>query len=152
MDKHNRQSDKPLYLLQGVRVDDVRDNTAIDAYHPQYRGRLLEDVKDAVDVIHGRRKVWNTDLGSHYYRKDVSKWVLGFIVGDQWNGSTVAYTNHQVKQTSYKGEYISTGQTATTFEAMLAEVLDEMVVYETKIWLATPGEFCQFDPNRPVYL
>ncbi|HEM3180323.1 hypothetical protein [Streptococcus suis] len=132
LDKHNRQSDKPLYLLQGVRVDDVRDNTAIDAYHPQYRGRLLEDVKDAVDVIHGRRKVWNTDLGSHYYRKDVSKWVLGFIVGDQWNGSTVAYTNHQVKQTSYKGEYISTGQTATTFEAMLAEVLDEMVVYETK--------------------
>ncbi|WP_367126821.1 hypothetical protein [Streptococcus suis] len=40
LDKHNRQSDKPLYLLQGVRVDDVRDNTAIDAYHPQYRGRL----------------------------------------------------------------------------------------------------------------
>ncbi|MFX4027219.1 hypothetical protein ACJBYX_10400, partial [Streptococcus suis] len=56
--------------------------------------------------------------------------------GDQWNGSTVAYTNNKVNQTSYKGEYISTGQTATTFEAMLAEVLDEMVFYETKkyVW------------------
>ncbi|WP_156010849.1 hypothetical protein [Streptococcus ruminantium] len=150
LDEHNNRSKYPLYLLQGVRIDDYRDNSAIDAFHEYYRGQLLHDVKDAVDIIHGRRKVWNTNLGSQYYKKDVSKWVLGFAVGDQWNSSTIAYTNHQVKKEAYEGKYVRTIKEVTPFEVMLAQVMDEMVAYESKKYgwqhLITFGSSALTDP------
>lgn len=50
-----------------------------------------------MDILHGRKQVWNTDFGSSHYHYDLSPWVLGYVVGDDWNSGTVAYTNHQEK-------------------------------------------------------
>lgn len=128
----NRYSNHPLYLLQGVRVDDYRDNSRLDAFDDKYRGQLIRDIKGAIDVTHGRRQVWNTNFGSLNYNSDVSKWILGFVIGDSWNSGTIAYTNHQKTANPFKGEYFRTVPEANSFEVMLAQVLDEAMAYESR--------------------
>lgn len=129
---HNREEKTPLYLLQGFRVDSYRNNAAMTAFDPPYLGYLLREAKGVVDIIHGRKQVWNTDFGSSHYHYDLSKWLLGYIVGDDWHSGTVAYTNHQQKTQRFKGNYFTTSPNANSFEAMLAEVMEEVIHYESK--------------------
>lgn len=129
---HNKEEKTPLYLLQGFRIDSYHNNAAITAFADSYLGALLREAKGVVDIIHGRKQVWNTDFGSKHYHYDVSQWLLGYIVGDDWHSGTVAYTDHQEKGRYFKGHYFQTSPNATSFEAMLAEVMEELVHYESK--------------------
>lgn len=79
---HNKEEKTPLYLLQGFRIDSYHNNAAITAFADSYLGALLREAKGVVDIIHGRKQVWNTDFGSNHYHYDVSQWLLGYIVGD----------------------------------------------------------------------
>ncbi|WP_303973669.1 hypothetical protein [Streptococcus merionis] len=129
---HNQKNPKhPLYLIQGVRIDDYRNNQAISGSDNRYIGQLLRDARAAVDIIHGRRQFWNTDFGIRNYTKDISKWVLGFVVGENWNSGMIVYTNHQENAKSVKGNYFQTTDKTTTFESLLAEVMEDLVSYES---------------------
>lgn len=130
--RHNQEEKSPLYLLQGFRINSYRNNAAMTAFSDSYRGYLLGEAKGVVDIIHGRKQVWNTDFGSRHYHYDLSQWVLGYIVGDDWHSGTVAYTNHQQRRQRFKGDYFQTSPNASSFEAMLAEVMEEVVHYESK--------------------
>lgn len=132
--EYNRDKEKPLYLLQGLQVSDYDNNSSQDAYSRGFYGTLKEDSLDVVDVIHGRKNiVINKMKGSGNYRKDISPWVLGYIVGNEWNPGTVAYTNNNgTHMASYTGTYFRTTGETTAFEAMIAEIMDDMVSYESK--------------------
>ena len=134
---YNTSSRQPLYLLQSIRVTDQMNNSAGDAYDMGFAQSLLRDAMDVVDVIHGRKNIaLNNAKGSGTYRKDVSAWVLGFIVGQEWNAATIAYTDHRGRPSSYAGEYIRTKEGATAFEAMLARVMDRLASYESRKYKA----------------
>ena len=48
-----------------------------------------------MDVIHGHRIVSPGDTsGTGFYRWDVSEWVLGYLVGSEWDSGNIAYTNN----------------------------------------------------------
>lgn len=132
--EYNSKREEPLYLIQGIQVSDYANNSSQDAYSREFYGSLKKDSMDVVDVIHGRKNImFNQMKGSGSYRKDISPWVLGYIVGSEWNSGTVAYTNHNGSyMTNYTGTYFSTATEVTAFEAMLTKILDEMVSYESK--------------------
>lgn len=132
--EYNRDRREPLYLLQGIQVSDYANNSGQDAYSKDFYGTLKEDSIDAMDVVHGRKSITlNQMKGSGNYRKDVSSWVLGYIVGNEWNAGTIAYTNYKGSYiTDYVGTYFCTVAGATVFEAMLAKIMDDMVSYESK--------------------
>lgn len=130
----NTDRGEPLYLLQGILVQDAVNYGAGDAYESDYMGALIEDGRQMVDVIHGNRLIMGNvpGRGSGWYTKDVSQWVLGFLVGSEWNGDTVTYTNHETTHNGvYEGTYFATGADASPFEAMLARVMDEITAYES---------------------
>lgn len=130
---YNSASQEPLFLMQGIQVSDAANQGKEDAYHEDFLGRLLEDGKTAVDVIHGRRVIASSEMsGTGNYRQDISPWVIGYLVGQEWNADTVAYTDHSLARTGeYQGFYFQTGEDATAFEAMLAQVMDTLVGYES---------------------
>lgn len=131
----NRDNEEPLYLLQGCIVEDAVNYGEGSAYDADYMGRLIEDGKSMVDVIHGNRILIGNShgRGSGWYREDISQWVLGFLVGDRWSGDTIAYTDNETGDGGgYEGEYFVTGREAGAFEAMLARVMDEIVAYESE--------------------
>lgn len=129
----NKDNPDPLYLIHGVWIDDYVQNSHMDAFDEEYQRRFIEDCKTMVDVIHGRRWIELGQLaGTGSYTKDVSDWVLGYILGVEWEAPTVEYTNRMHEgMGSYEGEYLSTTSEANAFENMIAEVGDETMRYES---------------------
>jgi len=134
---YNENNKKPLYLIQGVSVNDYVQFSHRDAFDNEFIESFTDNAKTAVDVIHGRKKIQfgrKATSASGSFTKDVSDWVIGYILGIDWEPSTVAYTNEKYKASnlSYKGEYMYAKDEAAPFEIMLATVGDEMVEYESK--------------------
>lgn len=129
---YNKNNENPLYLLQGIQVSDYANNSSIDAYGKGFYDELKQDSIDVVDVIHGRKIISSNNMkGSGKYTKDISPWLLGYIIGNEWNSGTIEYTNQGDYATKYTGKYFKTTSDATAFEAMLAKIMDEMINYES---------------------
>ena len=130
--RFNVEREEPVYLLQGIQVSDAANRGGEDAYHDTFLGRLLEDGVAVVDVIHGRKiSTVGQTQGSGTYLRDISPWVLGYLVGSEWDADTIAYTDHSsIRSGAYEGEYFSTTADATPFEAALAQVMERMISYE----------------------
>jgi len=137
--KYNKDNDTPLYMLHGVWVNDYILNSHRDAYSKDFYDTFLENSKIMIDVIHGNRKLnlgRVASAGHGTYNNDVSDWVIGYILGVEWDDSTVSYTDDLYKGkegfSSYKGKYMYTSDDATPFETMLTMVGDKVIEYETK--------------------
>lgn len=130
----NHDNPDPLYLIHGVWVDDYVQNSHMDAYDDDFLQVLLDRSTTLVDVLHGRRKIAaNQGYGGGSYTRDVSSWVIGYLLGLEWEDVTVAYTDHmQADKNTYSGEYMVTTEDASPFEAMLAHVGDHIISYESK--------------------
>lgn len=125
---------EPLWLIHGVWVNDYVQNSHRDAYDDDFRQTLLDDCRTVVDILHGKKNLnLGYGIGSGTYRKDVSSWVIGYILGVEWEDVTVTYTNHKYPQrNSYQGTYLYTSEDASPFEAMLCEVGDKIIEYESE--------------------
>ncbi len=132
----NTEKESPLYLLQGLQVSDRANYGSEDAYDEDFRELLIQSGQTAVDVIHGRRLITSEGAGNlsgtGIYRRDISRWVMGYLVGNEWDSGNIAYTdNSTLHPGSYQGTYFTTEPDAGRFEAMLAEVMDRITEYET---------------------
>ena len=132
--EYNQGREEPLYLLHGVWVNDYVQNSRRDAYDDDFRQTLLDDCKTVVDLLHGNKNLnLGRGVGSGSYRKDVSQWVIGYIIGVEWEDVTVVYTDRKYPdRCSYQGTYLYTTEEASPFEAMLCEVGDQIIAYESK--------------------
>ncbi|HIY54350.1 MAG TPA: hypothetical protein H9832_10425 [Candidatus Agathobaculum merdavium] len=126
--------EEPLWLIHGVWVNDYVQNSHRDAYDDDFRGTFLEDCRTVVDILHGKKSlVLAEGTGSGTYRKDVSQWVLGYILGIEWEDVTVVYTDRKYpERNQYQGTYLYTSPDASPFEAMLCEVGDKIIEYESE--------------------
>lgn len=131
--EYNKDREEPLYLIHGVWVNDYIQYSHRDAYDDDFRETFMDDCRTIVDVLHGNRTVsLGYGLGSGSYRKDISQWVIGYILGVEWEDTTVEYTNEKYPERSaYEGKYLYTSPEATPFEAMLCEVGDKLLEYES---------------------
>ena len=114
-------------------VNDYVQNSRRDAFHDDFRKKFISDCKTVVDIIHGNKKIYNnSSYGSGRYLKDISQWVIGYILGVEWEDVTVEYTNRKYPERNrYQGKYMYTDENASPFEALLAEVGDKIIEYET---------------------
>lgn len=131
--EYNKDREEPLYLIHGVWVNDYVQNSHRDAYDDDFRQTLLDDCRTVVDILHGQKNLsLGYGLGSGSYRKDISPWVIGYIIGVEWEDVTVAYTDEKYPQRNqYQGTYMYTTEDASAFEAMLCEVGDKIIEYES---------------------
>lgn len=98
--EYNKDNDNPLYLIHGVWVNDYTQNSHRDALDKGFKERFLSDCRTMLDVIHGNKKIGlgrMASAGSGFYLHDVSQWIIGYILGVEWEDVTVAYTNEQYK-------------------------------------------------------
>ena len=131
--EYNKDREEPLYLIHGVWINDYIQNSHRDAYDDEFLQTFLDDCRTVVDILHGKKTLnLGYGLGSGSYRKDVSQWVIGYILGVEWEDVTVAYTNNKYPElNSYEGKYMYTSPDASPFEAMLCQVGDKIIEYES---------------------
>lgn len=132
--EYNVDNPNPLYLMHGVWLNDYSGYSHTDGFDAEYLGKLTFDSQTVIDALHGQRMVeLGRVAGTGSYRWDVSPWVLGYILGVEWEPSTVAYTDlQQADRQGYEGRYFRTSEDATPFESMLAQLGDEVVGYESR--------------------
>lgn len=129
--EYNRKAKNPIYLLQGVWIDEEELVSSEDAYNEQLTKEYLQDIRKMVDVIHGNADI--PDKPGHAsgtYRADVSPYVLGWVLGIEWDPKMVAATDAKhAGMADYDGRYFKT-EKATPFEIWLAKSMDEAASYE----------------------
>ena len=115
----NTTNERPLLVLQGVPGHNYDS--------------LTTALKEAIDIIHGNRVNLLTRTGFQTFFSNVSPWVLGFLVGAEFDPDMIVFMNHFVPDmpTSFEGEFFSAAEDASPFEVMLAQVMDSATAYET---------------------
>jgi tetratricopeptide (TPR) repeat protein len=121
-----------LWLLHGVWAELPPDDVYDD---PAWEGDFFREIERVVDVLHGRADVpRRAGHAAGYYTADVSPWVLGFILGREWEPFSVAeYNLKRPALTGWQGEYLQVGG-ATAMDVWLARAMDHLVAYETRTY------------------
>lgn len=122
-------------MIQGVWIKEEDIAELKDAYKDNGRiiNAFIKDSTDLVDILHGRAALpIKQGFASGEYTTDISEYVIGWILGIEWDSEFVMTTNQSnPDKTSYHGEYLYTSE-ASAFETFLCTVGDEVIQYETE--------------------
>lgn len=150
----NKSADNPIYLFQGVWVneDDIERLGDVYAENEKILTDFKNDVVTTVDVIHGKAVIPESPgEASGTYHADVSNWLAGWIVGIEWDPNLVLNTDDQhPDMRDYDGKYLFT-QSSTPFEAFLCRVGDALIEHETeKYHYQVPLAFTNWITTDPL--
>lgn len=150
----NSTAKSPIYLIQGIwfnenylyDIGDALDKESI------VLNSFIKAIKETVSIIHGDSN--DTSYGEWspaVYSYDISKYLVGYVLGLEWPADFVITTNDNHKGKTYRGDYLYTSKNASPFEAFLATVGDELISYETKRYNAqTPIAFLNWSTTDPL--
>ena len=156
---YNKRADKPLYLIQGVWVNEEDIAKYKDAYNLQIENNFKKDIEAAIDVLHGNKTI-KKERGYAYgvYEKDVSPYVLAYVLGIEWDPEFVVTTNENNKgKVNFDGKYLYSTE-ASPFEIFLGKIGDYCIEYETENYKSQrPVSFTNWvttdmlsHPNEPL--
>ncbi|WP_226617948.1 hypothetical protein [Cytobacillus firmus] len=130
--KYNQIAEKPLFLFHGVWVNEETLVKEQDAFSDAVTKDFKNELEKMIDIIHGNAVIEERPgHASGEYTFDISPYVLGFMVGIEWDPEAVKGTNDKHKGLQqFSGEYFQTAD-ASPFEIWLAEMMDYAVNYET---------------------
>ena len=128
--EYNQNHSQPIYLLHGVWIEEELLNSSSHAFDAKIIERFEGNIKDVIDIVHGQAIIEpQSGEASGVYSKNISDYVLGYILGIEWNPYLVEATN-QLDKTDFDGEYFKTNQ-AQPFEIWLAKRMETAVRYES---------------------
>lgn len=135
LERYNRDHpQRPLWLIQGVWTELP---PAHDYENVEWKGQFFAEMHRVVDVLHGRADVeprpghaWG------HYTADVSRWVLAYIIGREWEPySVVGFDELHPGLHDWRGRYLTmTGGSAS--EAWMAKASEEIISYEMESYRA----------------
>ncbi len=127
--------DKPLWLLQGVWLDEEMDKGDDFLTSPVTNDIFKEEIKRVINVLHG-----SADIGVRpgwaygVYRADVSRWVIGLLLGREMDPYIVDDTNkHHPQVTHFKGKYFSI-KDAEPIEVWAVQMLNYAVSFSQETY------------------
>ncbi|CEA00995.1 hypothetical protein BN1048_01194 [Jeotgalicoccus saudimassiliensis] len=124
-DYNEKHPAKPIYIMHGFWVDEVKMHEDLDAYEKKLNKEFDEDIKSIINAVHGNANIAETSGKAHgKYKDDVSEYVISWILGVEWYPPLVVNTNevhHDAGQ--FDGTYYST-KDASPFERWLAEKME----------------------------
>ena len=122
---------RTLWLLHGVWAELPPRH---DFKNPTWQAEFQSEMRRVVDLIHGSA-VLPRGQASGRYDADVSEWVLGFIIGREWEPFAVKAFDSGRPPGSYAGRYLRVPR-APAMDLWLAEQCDRMLQYEATTYNA----------------
>lgn len=151
---YNRTAPEPIYIIQGVWMDEADITALSDVYaqNEKIKNAFTQDAKNVVDVVHGNITLpTRAGFASGNYTADVSGYLAGFMIGIEWDPKFVKTTNdNNLDKVVYNGKYLYT-LNASPFETFLGIVGDEVITYQTnKYNFQTPIAFPNWITTDPL--
>ncbi|HRX58105.1 MAG TPA: family 2 glycosyl transferase [Eubacteriales bacterium] len=135
--EYNQSAESPLYLLQGIYMNEDLITEYSDAYcnGGELQDIFHSDLKNAVDAVHGNAVIEKLPGNAGgIYTSDVSPYVIGYLPGIEFSADFVIGTNEKnPERVSFTGEYVYT-EDASPFEVFLAEAQNLLIGYETEYY------------------
>jgi len=130
-DFNRRHPDRPLRLIHGVWTELPPGKLEEQYDDPVWRQAFRDEARRVVDVLHGHAAIHpRPGNASGVYRADVSRWVLAYVTGREWEPySVVEYARLHPDRTAYRGRWVELANGNAT-EAWLAEESDQLLAYE----------------------
>ena len=142
--------DQALWLLHGAWVELPPDDDFDDrAYTDDFRREL----RRVVDLLHGgARFAARPGHAGGTYDADVSPWVLGYIIGREWEPFSVVAYEQRFRRTldDQAGTYLTTTG-ALHIETWMAAQCDYLLTYEADRWgWLRPIAYTNWPPLDPL--
>ncbi len=120
-----------LWLIHGVWTELPPEH---DFNDPEWRGQFRAEMNRVVDLLHGRIAIPpRPGHASGRYDTDVSPWVLGYIIGREWEPYAVKeFDARHPRPTAWRGRYLTTRPGASASDIWMAEQCDYLVGYEVE--------------------
>ncbi|MGE0441693.1 MAG: tetratricopeptide repeat protein [Gemmatimonadales bacterium] len=128
---NERHPDRVLWLIHGVWTELPPGRLEEQYDDPVWRTEFRDEQKRVVDLLHGHAAIEaRPGHSSGLYTADVSRWVLAYITGREWEPySVVEFSKLHPDRTSYRGRFIQLDR-GNAAEAWLAEESDHLLGYE----------------------
>ena len=126
--------DRALWLIHGVWTElPPRDNFDDRAWKTEFQ----DEMRRVVDLLHGAVTIPpRPGHAAGRYDADVSRWVLGYIIGREWEPFAVkAYDLANVGRKSFEGRYLRVRE-GPAMDLWLAQQCDLMLGYESDAYHA----------------
>jgi len=102
----NRHREHPLYVLHGVWLEEELIDSTLNGYKPEVIKRFKDNARQVADVLHGKAKLPpKPGYADGKYRADISQYVIGYILGIEWNPDFVLGTD-AVSSKPFAGKYM----------------------------------------------
>jgi hypothetical protein len=147
---NRRHRSRPLYFIQGVWIPEEQLEAAQDAY--AVTQGFDDEIADAVKVVHGAARLpRRPGHASGRYRSDVSRWLLAWSPGIEWDPVATHATDVKHAGTPpYAGRYITATPDASPMESWLAARLDHLATLERKRGWSRPLTFTNWLTDDPL--
>lgn len=148
---HNARNPKtPLYFIQGVWIPEEEFIARQDAYATT--AEFDKEIADAVKVVHGDTEVpERPGHASGSYTADVSRWLLAWSPGIEWDPAATKHTDAVHAGTpAYQGRYITARASATPMESWIAARLDHLASLEAARGWSRPLTFTNWLTTDPL--
>ncbi|NHM31846.1 hypothetical protein [Neobacillus terrae] len=131
--EYNQTAKKPLFLFHGSWVNEEGLVKSQNAFAKENIDDSRTEIRNMINIIHGNAQLEERrGHASGTYKYDISKYVLGFIVGIEWDPQMVSSTNTANRQIGqYSGQFFKT-EKASPFESWLAQNMDYAAKYESE--------------------
>ncbi|MGA1848786.1 MAG: hypothetical protein ACMUHB_05535 [Thermoplasmatota archaeon] len=149
---HNRWAPEPLYLFHGAWVPEEYLLSTMNAFNPAVIKPYYLEIERIVDIVHGDAEFeWEPGHAYGKYEWDISKFVMGYILGIEWEPQVIHETNlYNRNESQLQGEYFFT-ETANPFEIWNARALEHCAGYEAlKYNTLRPIAFSNWPTTDPL--
>ncbi len=132
LERWNRSHpEAPLWLIHGVWTE-LPPGPLEERYDdPGWRAEFRAEGRRVVDLLHGHAIIQpRSGHAAGVYTADVSRWVLAYITGREWEPYSVeAYSALHPDRTAYRGRFLQIAGGSAT-EVWLTEECDALLAYE----------------------
>ncbi|QBX56464.1 hypothetical protein EXE58_13980 [Nocardioides seonyuensis] len=143
----------PIYLMQGVYLpDESYVEAGATLYDPAVDDAFAQELRDVSDAVHGdlTREAAPGRAGGTY-DVDVSEWLVGWVVGVEWDPAGVVRTDKRhADAPSVDGTYFAATTEASPTERWLARHLDSLAAAEVARGTSMPIALANWPTVDPL--
>jgi hypothetical protein len=152
LDSFNRANpNRPLYFFQGIWIEEEIEGYTEDLY--QLTAAFEEEMTGNIGAVHGNITIASKP-GKAFgtYTADVSKYMVGYIVGREIHPPEVWHTNDiHAEDNQYQGDHLSITD-ASASEVWMTQMLDEVLQLEYSAYDMThPISFSSWPTLDPLH-